>query len=200
MYDSKRPVDQADEESAAQADRVVHWLTSRLEVEQALQAPLGGVPLERDDRIARMADVLQATAQGLGLPAAAVWAGIPEHILKNWLANDSDFADAVGAATALATAHGLQQGRRRTGAAIRVMLVALSSGRGWQAAAEIAGFTAHQFRQLRKASPSLAALTDSARRARLPKPRHFVPNSHKPRRPGKAKGATSFRLVQRDDQ
>ncbi|MFJ3778252.1 hypothetical protein ACIPX0_41875 [Streptomyces sp. NPDC090075] len=200
MYDSKRPVDQATEETSVQPDRVVQWLTSRLEVEQALQAPLGAVPRERDDRIARMADVLQATAQGLGPAAAAVWAGVPEHVLDNWLANDRGFSAAVETAAALAAAHGLRQDNSPTPAAIRVMLVALSSGTAGRTAAELAGFTAHRFRQLRKSSPALAALADSARRARPHRPAHFVPNSRRPRRPGEARTGTSFRLVLRDDQ
>ncbi|MFG2970258.1 hypothetical protein ACGFZS_44015 [Streptomyces sp. NPDC048288] len=200
MYDSKRPDGQVAEETTTQPDRVVQWLTSRLEVEQALQAPLGGVPRERDDRIARMADVLQATAQGLGLPAAAVWAGIPEHVLANWLANDADFSAAVESATALASAHGLRQGKSRTPAAIRVLLVALISGTAWHTAAELAGFTAHQFRLLKRDSPELVALANSARRARPHRPTHFVPNSRRPRRPGETKTTTSFRLVRRADQ
>ncbi|MFD4539471.1 hypothetical protein [Streptomyces bauhiniae] len=107
MPESRRPVAESVRAAVPQAERVLAWLAAREDVERILRIPLGGLPSERDERLARMAEVLRATAQGLGPSAAAVWAGAPEHLLRQWLERDPEFASAVRAASALAAAQRL---------------------------------------------------------------------------------------------
>ncbi|WP_037801486.1 hypothetical protein [Streptomyces sp. LaPpAH-108] len=201
MPESRRPDAESVRNALPQAERVMAWLAAREEVGRTLRLPLGGLPSERDERLAHMADVLQATAQGLGPKAAAVWAGIPEHLLRQWLENDRDFASAVRAASSLASAHGLEPGAR-TPAVIRVVLLALSDGMPWGTAAAVAGLSGHRLRQLWRASPTLVALVDLARRARPRGPRTYVPLHRRPRTPGRkptGQGA-GYRLVQRESR
>ncbi|MFE2145648.1 hypothetical protein ACFXA3_28615 [Streptomyces sp. NPDC059456] len=187
-------------ERAAEAGRVVEWLGARDRVERALESSLGGLPCERDETVSRMADVLQATARGLGPEAAAVWAGVPDRVLQGWLAGDPAFAAALEAAAALAAAHGLEAGGSTTPAMVRVVVLALSRGATWPEALAVAGFAHRSFRRLSDAHPLLAALVEAARRARPRRSKKFVPATYRPRRPGQASPRpNAFRLVQRDD-
>ncbi|WP_371618348.1 hypothetical protein [Streptomyces sp. NBC_00454] len=203
VYEQQRNRTSDADDSAARADRVVELLGARDEVELALKASLGGLPRERDETLARMAEVLQATAQGLALDAAAVWADMPERVLRNWLAKDPAFAAALRSAEALAGAHGLAAGPATTPtpAMVRVAVLALSRGATWPQAVAVAGFPVRGFRRLSQTHPVLAALVEAARRARPRKPKNFVPAGYRPRRPGQAPpGPRAFRLVRREDQ
>ncbi|MET7987481.1 MULTISPECIES: hypothetical protein [unclassified Streptomyces] len=179
--------------------RVIAWLKDRSAVEHVVQASLGGPPSERDATLARMADVLQATAQGLGPGAAAVWAGVPEFVLQGWIDKDPAFAAALGAAAALAGAHGLRQGGKATPAMVRVLLVAMSNGATKLEAVKLSGFQVNRLRALVKASSTLKALLETARRVRpLPAREAGVRGPGQPRRPGrKPPEPWGFRLVQR---
>ncbi|MFE7578022.1 hypothetical protein ACFU5Z_25125 [Streptomyces sp. NPDC057521] len=198
MGASHRPEADAVQEAAPRAERAVAWLGSRDEAVEPFREALGELPTERDDRLARMGDVLQATAQGLGPRAAAVWAGIPEALLDQWLAHDAAFASAVRAAAALASAHGTEPGRRRTPAMIRVVILAMSGGASWSSAADTAGITGSGLRQLWRASPVLVALVDAARHGRSRGAGSRVPPSRRPSKPGRASPAMGYRLVRRD--
>ncbi|WNI20930.1 hypothetical protein [Streptomyces sp. ITFR-16] len=200
MYESRRPDADAVTAATPQAEHAVEWLAAREDVEQVFRATLEGIPSERDERLARMADVLQATAQGLGPEAAAVWAGVPARLLQQWLATDAAFASAVRAASALASAHGLAPGGRRTPAMLRVVVLALSRGETFDAAAGVAGLTPHKLRLLWRASPTLVALVEAARRSRPRTRKSYVPAAYRPRKPGRPSPGTGYRLVQRDDE
>lgn len=193
MPESRRPLAESVRAAVPQAERVLAWLAAREDVERILRIPLGGLPSERDERLAQMAEALRATAQGLGPGAAAVWAGVPEHLLRQWLEKDPEFASAVRAASTLAAAHGLEPGAR-TAAAIRTVVLALRNGASWEAAAGLAGLSDHKLRQMWRASPLLVALVETARGARPRKTRTHPP-SHRPP-PGDGSG---YRLVRRDD-
>ncbi|WP_260823520.1 hypothetical protein [Streptomyces sp. CS-7] len=200
MYESKRPDVESVKAALPQAEQVVEWLAARDQAEQTIRASLGGLPGEREVRLARMADVLQATAQGLGPQAAAVWAGVPEHLLQQWLANDVDFAAAVRAASALASVNGLEPGEPKTPAMIRVVILAMTGGESFETASEVVGLSPYKLRKLWHASPTLVALVDAARRVRPRKPRAYVPSTYRPRRAGpKPPSASRYRLVQRDE-
>ncbi|WP_052744166.1 hypothetical protein [Streptomyces odonnellii] len=83
MYEPRTPEPdrpRPENDTAARAEHAIRWLTEGDEAERTLTAALGGLPNERDDRVARMAALLQATARGLGPRAAAVWAGVPERM------------------------------------------------------------------------------------------------------------------------
>ncbi|MEU6343354.1 hypothetical protein ABZ883_20725 [Streptomyces sp. NPDC046977] len=194
------PEDPATEDPEATAAQVVAWLCAREEMERGLHAALGRDPGQRDATTARMADVLQATALGLGPEAAAVWAGVPDQVLRSWLELDPAFAAAVASATALAAAHGLGPGRTVTPAMVRVAVLAISRGQGWQTAARLAGLTPWSFRQLLGASPAFAAMTRAARRLRPRRSKHFVPATYRPRHPGRSPGKSEgYRLLRMDD-
>ncbi|MFF8258949.1 hypothetical protein [Streptomyces virginiae] len=198
MPDQGKPDTQPDLDRADRAGRVVAWLNARDEMERALEEALGDVPSARHETLARMAEVLQATAHGLGPEAAAVWAGIPNRVLQNWLAADPAFASALRSAAALASQHGLEPGGTPTPAMIRVATVALSRGATWVEALAVSGFAQRRFRRLTKDSPALAALLEAARRARPRISKVFVPATYRPRRPGqKRHSERAFRLVQR---
>ncbi|MFE6773894.1 hypothetical protein ACFVFD_33445 [Streptomyces fimicarius] len=182
-----------------QAEQVLEWLAARDRVEGTLQESLGALPSERETRLARMGDVLQATAQGLAPEAAAIWAGVPEHMLRHWLVNDADFAAAVRAAAALAAANGLGPGEPRTPAMIRVVVLALARGESFEAASEVVGLSPYKLRKLWHASPGLVALVDAARRVRPRKPRAYAPSPHRPSGAGRKPSSGKYRLVQRDD-
>ncbi|MFY4720884.1 hypothetical protein [Streptomyces sp. LaBMicrA B280] len=199
MSESRRPDADLVGKAVPQAERVLAWLAARDEVEEACRDPLGGLPSARDDRMARMADILQATAQGLGPRAAAVWAGVPEQLVQQWLDHDKDFALAVRAASKLAAAHGLEPGGTKTPAMIRVVILALRKGCSWTDAAEIAGIGSSKLRRMWRSSPVLVALVDAARRPRPRTPRTYVPPFYRPRRPGHAAPANGYRLVRRED-
>ncbi|MGW4758253.1 hypothetical protein [Streptomyces chartreusis] len=199
MFESKRPDDEAVRAAVPRAEDVVEWLAARDEVERTLRASLGGLPSERGERLARMADVLQATAQGLGPRAAAVWAGVPEHLVQQWLTSDRKFADAVRAASTLAATNAQAPDEPKTPAQIRVVVLALCRGATFEEAAQTAGLRTHQLRQLWRTSPILVALVETARRVRARKPKTYVPSTYRPRRPGRATPANGYRLVQRDD-
>lgn len=198
MYESRRPEADLVREAAPRAERALAWLEARDEAEQPFHDSLDGLPNERDDRMARMGDILQATAQGLGVRAAAVWAGVPERLVQQWLAHDEEFASAVRAAATLAAANGLEPGGRRTPAVIRVVILAMSRGESWNTAAEIAGITGSGLRQMWRSSPMLVALVDRARRARPRGPRSYVPPSYRPRKPGSTAPTHGYRLMRRD--
>ncbi|MFD8999844.1 hypothetical protein ACFV0T_02465 [Streptomyces sp. NPDC059582] len=197
MYESREPVTETD--PAAAAAGVVAWLGARDQVERELRDAVGGQASHRDDTLARMADVLQATAHGLGQEAAAVWAGVPVRVLESWLRRDPAFASAVRSAAALSAAHGLRPGGEATPAMVRVVIAALGQGVTWPAAARAAGLTPYRLRQLWKASPVLVALVDAARRTRPRKSKGYVPAAYWPRRAGWAANAYNYRLVQLDD-
>ncbi|MFJ9319616.1 hypothetical protein [Streptomyces globisporus] len=200
MHESKRPDAESVRAALPQAEHVVEWLAARDQAEQTIRASLGGLPGEREVRLARMADVLQATAQGLGPRAAAVWAGVPEHLLQQWLANDADFAGAVRAASALAAANGLEPGESKTPAMIRVVILAITGGKSFRTASEVVGLSPYKLRKLWHTSPALVALVDAARRVRPPQPRTCLSSAYRPRRAGpKPASSGRYRLVQRDD-
>lgn len=202
MSESRRGDAESVRAAVPQAERVLAWLAAGEDVERTLRIPWGGLPNERDERVVRMAGVLQATAQGLGPAAAALWAGIPEHLLHRWLESDQDFARAVRAASSLAVAHGLGPGARNP-ASIRVVVLAIKNGVPWEQAAAMAGLSGHKLRQLWRGSPMMVALVNVARRARPPKPRSYVPFNHRPRTPGRQPSGTGngngYRLVRRQD-
>lgn len=184
-----------------EADQVIAWLRDRDSVEHALQTSLGSLPSERDITLAQMGGALQATAQGLGLQAAAVWAGVPENILQGWIAKDPSFASALYAARALSAAHGIRPGKEETPAMIRALLVAVSDGATKPEAVQLAGFSDQGFRALLRASSTLDALLGAARRVRPARTRNaYSSDSHRTRRrPGRKPPAQwGFRLVQRD--
>lgn len=199
MYEPKG-LDSASAQVPPQARRVIAWLKDRDTVEQVLQSSLGDPPSERDVTLARMGDVLQATAQGLSRQAAAVWAGVPEHVLYGWTEHDPAFAAALDASAALASAHGIRPGRQSTSTMLRLLLLAMSRGTTKLDAITLAGFRHNRFRALLKASPALEDLLEAARRVRPPRPRgSYVPVGYRPRRPGrKPPPRGGFRLVQRD--
>ncbi|MGW1728659.1 hypothetical protein ACWCQK_38005 [Streptomyces sp. NPDC002306] len=200
MYEPQED-EPAPDQDPLEAGRVIAWLKDRSDIEQVLQAALGGLPSERDATLAHMGDVLQATAQGLGLEAAAVWAGVPEPVLKGWIDKDPAFASALYAATALAAAHGLKQGGGTTSAMVRVLLVAMSGGARKLDAIKLAGLPDSRFRALLKTSSTLKALLDAARRVRpLPARGAGVRGLGRPRRPDrKSAQSWGFRLIQRAD-
>ncbi|MFD0020233.1 hypothetical protein [Streptomyces sp. NPDC058382] len=200
MYESRRPGTDFVTPAAPPAERVMEWLTAHESVEQAFRAPLDGIPNERDERLARLADVLRATAQGLGPRAAATWAGVPEPLLQQWLATDPEFAAAVRAASALASAHGVEPGGKMTPAMLRVVVVALSKGETFATAAETAGLTPHKLRLLWRESPALVALMDAARRTRQRKPKSYLPTTYRPRKPGRPTPTAGYRLVHRGEE
>ncbi|MGW6013101.1 hypothetical protein [Streptomyces sp. NPDC055210] len=175
------------------------WLGAREQVERDLRDALGGQSSLRDDTLAKMADVLQATANGLGQEAAAVWAGVPGRVLQNWLKQDPAFASALEAATALAAAHGLGTGREATPAMLRVAAVAFIRGADWSTAARAAGFKPYRLRQLVRASPALGALLDAARNARPRKHRNPPRASRRSGVAGRAANEYGYRLVRLDD-
>ncbi|PWK64473.1 hypothetical protein BCL76_115117 [Streptomyces sp. CG 926] len=181
--------------TAGRAEHAVSWLTEGEEAERTLAQSLDDLPNERDDRLARMAALLQATARGLDPRAAAVWADVPEHLVHSWLAQDPAFAAAIEAATALARAHGAQLPGRRTPAAIRVAVLAVSRGADRNTAAQVAGLKPHEFRKLRKASPLLEVLVGAARARRS----KSSPSSYLRRRAGDTAPSGGFRLIQRDN-
>ncbi|MEY2242276.1 hypothetical protein [Streptomyces sp. BF23-18] len=199
MYES-REAEPASDQDPLEAGRVIAWLKDGGAVERALQSALGGLPSERDATLARMGDVLQATARGLGPEAAALWADVPEPVLKGWIDKDPAFAAALYGATALAAAHKVKQDSQPTPAMLRVLLLAMSNGATKRDALKPAGFQESRLRALVKASSPLKALLDTARRARPPQVRHAgVRGPGRPRHPGrKAPEPWGFRLVQRD--
>ncbi|MFF3839142.1 hypothetical protein [Streptomyces sp. NPDC001930] len=197
MYEPN-DADHLAEHEPPDADWVAAWFKEGGAVEQELQAALGGPPSERDVTLARMGDVLQATAQGMGPKAAAVWAGIPESVLHGWIERDPAFASALHGARALAFAHGVQTGRQHTPAMIRVVLVAMSNGTTMLDALKVADFREHRFRALLRGSPTLRSLLEAARRARPARRGTYVPGTYRPRRPGRKPPAQGgFRLVRR---
>ncbi|MFE3580182.1 hypothetical protein [Streptomyces vinaceus] len=198
MYEPKG-LDSASAQVPPQARRVIVWLRDRDTVEQALQSSLGVPPSERDVTLARMGEVLQATAQGLSRQAAAVWAAVPEHVVHGWTEQDPAFAAALDAAAALASAHGIRPGQQSTSAMLRVLLLAMSQGSTKLEAITLAGFRHNRFRALLKASSALEDLLEAARRVRPPRQRAgYVPGGYRPRRPGrKPPPRGGFRLVRR---
>ncbi|MFB7032012.1 MULTISPECIES: hypothetical protein [unclassified Streptomyces] len=200
MYEPNK-ADSGSAQSPSEPGEVIAWLKDRDAVEQAWEVSLGTLPSERDATLARMADVLQAAAQGLGIPAAAVWAGVSEPVLRRWIETDPSFAAALYGASALAAAHGAKPERQHTPAMVRVVLIAMSNGTTMLDALKLAGFREYRFRALLKASPTLEALLEAARRVRPNRGREkgaYVPGSYRPRHPGRKSHARSkFRLVQR---
>ncbi|MEU6313285.1 hypothetical protein [Streptomyces sp. NPDC047014] len=153
-------------ERAESAARVVAWLAARDEVEHALRDALGRPPSQRDDTVARMAEALRAAAQGLGDPAVAVAAGVPERMLRGWLEQDPAFATALRAARALAAGHGLTAEGGATPAMLRVVLDAVGRGASWPVAGRLAGLSVRRFNRLRQTTPGVEALLEAAQRVR----------------------------------
>lgn len=198
MYEPKEPASREGEHLAREpldADQVIAWLRDSGAIEQTLQSALGGLPNERDTTLARMGDVLQATARGLEPQAAAMWAGVPEHVLQGWMEKDPAFAGALYGARALAAAHGVRPGVQHTPAMIRVVLVAMSNGSTRLEATRLAGFRDNRFRVLVGGSSTLDALLKAARRVRPPRGRGV--GTYRPRLLGKKPASGGFRLVQR---
>ncbi|WP_141693557.1 hypothetical protein [Streptomyces sp. PTY087I2] len=167
-------------------------------MEEVLQQALTGPADERDVTLARMGDILQATAQGLSPRAAAVWAGVPEPVLQTWIEKDPAFAAAFAAARALASAHATCPGKQHTPAMLRAMLVAMSTGATMLDALKLAGFSEYRFRLLSRSSPVLESLLAAARSARPSRRSVYVPGTYRPRRPGrKPPPQGGFRLVRR---
>ncbi|MFC9647447.1 hypothetical protein [Streptomyces sp. NPDC056937] len=177
--------DPPEKDTARRAEHAIRWLAEGGEAEQTPAAALGGLPNACDDRLARMAGLVQATARGLGPQAAAVWAGVPEHLLDSRLQQDLAFNSAMEAAAALARTHGVEPQGHTTPAVLRVAVLAMSRGADWDTAARTAGLKSHEFRKLWRASPVLKALVAAARRARDRTPRTFVPSSFRQRKPGR---------------
>ncbi|MFB7292434.1 hypothetical protein [Actinacidiphila glaucinigra] len=194
------PGDRTAQDLDGAAAEVVAWLRAREETEYELGNAAGKKPSQRDATVARMADVLQAVAHGLGQEAAAVWAGVPYQILQTWLDQDAAFATAVASAASLADVHGLRPGGAATPAMVRVAVLAISQGQTWQTAARSAGLTQWGFRQLLSTSPAFAAMTRAARKLQPRRSKHFVPASYRPRRPGRPTSLNQgYRLVRMDD-
>ncbi|MFJ9817731.1 hypothetical protein ACIRU3_21170 [Streptomyces sp. NPDC101151] len=189
MYEPEELI--TEPETDERAARVVTWLDAQRDVERTLSEPLGGLPSLRDESISRMADVLQGMALGLGMSAAAMWAGVPDRVLQSWLKKDSAFAAAAKSASDLAAAHGLQTRGKVTPAKLRVALIAISRGETWSAAAVLAGFSTRQYRKLWGSSPMMVALVNAARRARRLRTSSPQPNTSAPDHKG-------YRLVQYD--
>ncbi|MEU8764820.1 hypothetical protein [Streptomyces sp. NPDC048659] len=197
MYEPNEP-EPRPADTPPDARRAAEWLRDGGAVERILQDALGGPPDERDVTLARMGGVLQATAQGLGPAAAAVWAGVPPHVLEEWTDRDPAFATALCAARALAAAHGVRAGEQHTPAMLRVLLVALGNGSTDSEAVRLAGFRPQRFRALHRASAALQALVAAARALRTSRRVGYVPSAYRPRRPGRKPPADrSFRLVRR---
>lgn len=198
MYEPNEP-EPTPAHAPPDAGRILEWLTDSSAVERALQGALGGPPDERDVTLARMGSVLQATAQGLSPVAAAVWAGVPEHVLDAWIDRDPAFAAALRASRALAVAHGVRTGEQHTSAMLRVLLVALSNGRTNSDAVQLAGFRPNRFRALVRASAVLPSLVAAARRVRTSRGIAYAPGTYRPRQPGRKPPANRrFRLVRRN--
>ncbi|MFJ3637320.1 hypothetical protein [Streptomyces sp. NPDC090112] len=153
-------------ERAESAARVVAWLAARDEVEHALRDALGRPPSQRDDTVARMAEALRAAAQGLGEPAIAVAAGVPERMLRGWMEQDPAFATALRAASALAAGHGLTADGGATPAMLRVVLDAVGRGASWPVAGRLAGLSIRRFNRLRQTTPGVESLLEAAQRMR----------------------------------
>ncbi|MCF2533533.1 hypothetical protein [Yinghuangia soli] len=198
MYEPKKPHRDDDRTITVRAEQVVAWLAAQDDVERTLWAALGGLPREHDETVARMAEVLQATAHGLGLEAAAMWSRVPAHVVRNWQDTDPAFAAALQAAAAFAAAHRLGPGSPVTPAKVRVAITALGRGASWPVAAKVAGISDWRRRQLSRSSAHLAALATAARQARPTRAKRpdarpaDAPNSDRPT-------ATGFRLVRRAD-
>ncbi|MET9604996.1 hypothetical protein ABZZ17_07990 [Streptomyces sp. NPDC006512] len=178
------------------ADRILAWLTSQEEIDRSLRDALRRTPSQREETIAHMAEAVRGAAQGLTIPGCAAAAGIPEHMLRDWLALDASFAEAIRAGQALASAHGLGPGAAPTPAALQLVLNAIRKGATWPAAAGLVGISVRRFNRLRAEAPPVAALIAAAQRARSPK-RHGTG----PRRrtaEGRARRA-GYRLVLLDD-
>ncbi|WP_405575589.1 hypothetical protein OG317_36730 [Streptomyces sp. NBC_01167] len=179
-------------------DQVITWLTEREAIERVLQTSLGSLPSDRDVMMAQMAEVLQATARGLSLEAAAVWAGVPEPILREWLEKDPAFTAAVYAAAALAATYGPRP-RTTVGtpAKVRGVLVAMASGFNRADAVSLVGLG--KVRALDEGVPAVRRLGGRRPpRAALQRESVYLPATYRPRRPGrKAPAQQTFRLVRR---
>ncbi|MFB7454040.1 hypothetical protein [Streptomyces sp. NPDC056194] len=174
MYEPNEP-EHAPVHKPTDAGRVLDCLKDSSTIEEALQNALGEPPDERDVTLARMGNILQATAHGLSPAAAAVWTGIPEHTLLTWIDSDPACAAALHRSRALAAAHGIQTGKQHTPVMIRVLLVSLSTGDTTNDAAKLGGFRPHRFRTLLQdsapttpTSPSTCATTSATRTGTRP--------------------------------
>lgn len=183
------------------AERIVSWLAAREEAERGLLEALGRPPSQRDDTVARMAEALRAAAQGLALPAVAVAAGVPERMLRDWLAQDPAFAGALRAAGALAAGHGLTAAEEATPARLRVVLDAVGRGAAWPVAAALAGIPVRRFNRLRRGTPGVEALLEAAQRLRARTARERTGRGARgvPTGEGAAAGEGRYRLVRLDD-
>ncbi|MCY0939993.1 hypothetical protein [Streptomyces antarcticus] len=191
MHEKARRQSQQDE----WADEVVARLGSQEDMDRALRDALRRTPSQREETIARMADALRGAAQGLTIPGCAAAAGVPERTLREWLDLDASFAAALGAAHALAEAHGLRPGTTPTPAALQLMLNAIRMGAAWPAAATLVGISIRGFNRLRAEAPPVAALIAAAQRARGAKAA-----AGQRRRPAKAASSRAgYRIVRLDD-
>ncbi|MDX2391320.1 MULTISPECIES: hypothetical protein [unclassified Streptomyces] len=178
------------------ADRILAWITSQEQMDRALREVLRRTPSQREETVAHMAEAVRAAAQGLTIPGCAAAAGIPEHMLRDWLDLDASFAEAIRSAQALAAAHGLGPGAAPTPAALRLVLDAIRKGATWPVAAGLAGISVRRFNRLRAEAPPVAALIAAAQRARSPRKNGSGPR----RRPARSTGRrTGYRLVLLDD-
>ncbi|MFE5719620.1 hypothetical protein [Streptomyces erythrochromogenes] len=199
MHDPKEPAP-GSAQALAEAAQVIAWLKDRGEIEQTMQGSLGELPTDHEIKLARMGDVLQATALGLTPPAAAVWAGVPEPVLCSWINQDPAFASALSDAAALSFKHRPRSKELGTPAMLRVLLIAMSNGVTKVEALGIAGFPHNRFRLRVRNSSWLKTLLEAARRVRPPRSGiGFVPQSYRPRQPGRRPPLPfKFRLVQRE--
>ncbi|MGW7328599.1 hypothetical protein ACWGIU_08345 [Streptomyces sp. NPDC054840] len=191
MQDKGRDQAQQDE----WADDVLAWMSAQEEMDRALRDALHRTPSQREETIARMADALRGAAQGLTIPGCAAAAGVPERILREWLEIDASFATALGAAHALAEAHGLRPGPAPSPAALHLMLNAIRKGATWPAAATLVGISVRRFNRLRAEAPPVEALIGAAQRARSEK----AGASRRRRPPKAASRRVGYRIVQLDD-
>ncbi|MFD9903302.1 hypothetical protein [Streptomyces sp. NPDC059063] len=158
----------------AWADDVVAGLDAQEDLEWSLLHALRRSPTLREETAVRRADALRAAALGLGADGCAVAAGVSERMLRNWQAQDPEFAAAMAAAVGLAAR---DQERARAAAApagpgsaaLRVVLKAVREGAVQSAAAMRGGWSEQSFLRLRRKSPEVAALLAAARRARAKK-------------------------------
>ncbi|MEU1519270.1 hypothetical protein ABZ490_45265 [Streptomyces sp. NPDC005811] len=89
-------------------------------------------------------------------------------------------------------------GESQTSAMVRVVVQAMSGGAPFGEAADAAGLSTRSLRRLWRASPTLVALLEAARRVRSRKPETYVPSTYRPRKPGRKPLEGGYRLVRRD--
>lgn len=180
----------------AWADGVVAGLDAQEDIDRSLLRALRVDPSLREETAVRRADALRAAALGLGQAGCAAAAGVTERLLLNWQAQDASFAEAMAAASLMATRE-RERGRPTvasagpSAAALRVVLRAVRDGVAQPSAAVLGGWSERSFLRLRRRSPEVAALLAAARRARA--------RARRAERRGGSGGGRGYRLVRVDD-